>query len=64
MPAYVVIINVSLQMYRKMQASEPTIMNNTMPHLECVDKVTKLPVVEMLVNQTSELYDKVKVCRP
>lgn len=31
-----------------------------MPHLECVDRVMKLPVVEMALAQSADVYNKVK----
>jgi len=31
-----------------------------LPHLECMDKIWKIPLVEMAWNQSAEMYGKVK----
>jgi perilipin-2 len=31
-----------------------------LPHLECIDKMWKIPLVEMAWNQSAEMYGKVK----
>jgi hypothetical protein len=40
-----------------MEASTAT---TVMPHLECVDKIWKIPLIEMAWNQSAEMYGKVK----
>nr|CAD7432372.1 unnamed protein product [Timema monikensis] len=49
-------------MYRKMEAETAVLHNQSamFPHLECVDRVWKLPVVESAWNQSADLYCRVK----
>nr|CAD7588795.1 unnamed protein product [Timema genevievae] len=49
-------------MYRKMEAETAVLHNQSamFPHLECVDRVWKLPVVESAWNQSADLYGRVK----
>jgi hypothetical protein len=45
-----------------MEASTATVDPQTtaLPHLECVDKMWKIPLIEMAWNQSAGMYGKVK----
>ena len=47
-------------MYRKMEANAATKETSNGPHLESLDKIMSIPLIEMTWNQSVGLYGKVK----